>query len=115
MNSLSRKLPPFARVIRVAVVAALVGLLFGFETAVISGTTDWLLGIFHLSDFTLGFTVRSALIGTVIGSWVVGDIESKVSLRSMTIQVSMALPLDGIVPIGLSHPFNPLSFPMSSP
>lgn len=55
-----------------AVVAALGGLLFGFDTAVISGTTDWLKSRFALTDFTLGFTVASALIGTIVGSITVG-------------------------------------------
>jgi sugar porter (SP) family MFS transporter len=58
--------------IRSAIVAALGGLLFGFDTAVISGTTDWLRSAFVLSDFWLGFTVASALIGTIIGSIAVG-------------------------------------------
>jgi sugar porter (SP) family MFS transporter len=49
-------------------VAALGGLLFGFDTAVISGTTDALREKFALSDNLLGFTVASALIGTIIGS-----------------------------------------------
>jgi SP family xylose:H+ symportor-like MFS transporter len=53
-------------------IAALGGLLFGFDTAVISGTTDWLRTQFGLSDFMLGFTVASALIGTIIGSIAVG-------------------------------------------
>jgi SP family xylose:H+ symportor-like MFS transporter len=60
------------RLIGAVVVAALGGLLFGFDTAVISGTTDWLKKIFDLSDFALGFTVASALIGTIIGSIAVG-------------------------------------------
>ena len=57
---------------RSAIVAALGGLLFGFDTAVISGTTDWLKREFLLTDFTLGFTVASALVGTIIGSIAVG-------------------------------------------
>jgi MFS transporter, SP family, xylose:H+ symportor len=51
-----------------ALIAALGGLLFGFDTAVISGTTDALKSIFSLSQNLLGFTVASALIGTIIGS-----------------------------------------------
>jgi len=58
--------------IRSAIVAALGGLLFGFDTAVISGTTEWLKNQFALTDFMLGFTVASALIGTIIGSIAVG-------------------------------------------
>lgn len=49
-------------------VAALGGLLFGFDTAVISGTTDDLRRVFQLDDFQLGFTVASALIGTILGA-----------------------------------------------
>jgi len=55
-----------------SVVAALGGLLFGFDTAVISGTTAWLKTTYSLTDFMLGFTVASALIGTIIGSIAVG-------------------------------------------
>jgi len=55
-----------------AVAVSLGGLLFGFDTAVISGTTDWLQGYFDLSKFTLGFTVASAIIGTIAGSIIVG-------------------------------------------
>jgi MFS transporter, SP family, xylose:H+ symportor len=46
-------------------------LLFGFEVAVISGATDWLRQHFALSDFMLGFTVASGLIGSIVGSIVV--------------------------------------------
>jgi len=50
------------------IIAALGGLLFGFDTAVISGTTDWLTSVYNLSSFALGFTVASALIGTILGA-----------------------------------------------
>jgi sugar porter (SP) family MFS transporter len=55
-----------------ALIAALGGLLFGFDTMVISGTTDALKELFHLTPFWLGFTVASALIGTIIGSVAAG-------------------------------------------
>ena len=54
--------------IRSTVVAALGGLLFGFDTAVIAGTTAQLQEIFRLSDANLGLTVASALVGTILGS-----------------------------------------------
>ncbi len=53
-------------------VSSLGGLLFGFDTAVISGTEKLLQTVFQLSDFGLGFTVASALIGTILGSLAVG-------------------------------------------
>ncbi len=55
-----------------AIVAALGSLLFGFDTAVISGTTDALRHVYGLNDNLLGFTVSSALLGTMVGSLLVG-------------------------------------------
>jgi MFS transporter, SP family, arabinose:H+ symporter len=54
------------------VVAALGGLLFGFDTAVISGTTSTLTQNYHLSPALLGVTVASALWGTVVGAMLAG-------------------------------------------
>jgi MFS transporter, SP family, arabinose:H+ symporter len=54
------------------IVAALGGLLFGFDTAVIAGTTAGLTHAFTLSPYGLGFTVAIALIGTIIGSMTAG-------------------------------------------
>jgi SP family xylose:H+ symportor-like MFS transporter len=57
-----------AYLIRCAIVASLCGLLFGFEIAVISGTTEWLRAHFGLSSFLLGFAVASGLIGAIVGA-----------------------------------------------
>ena len=54
------------------VVSALGSFLFGFDTAVISGTTKFITEYFSLTDTTLGMTVSIALWGTVIGSIVIG-------------------------------------------
>ncbi len=51
-----------------AIVAALGGLLFGFDTAVISGTEKALRKLFELDSSAYSFTVASALIGTILGS-----------------------------------------------
>src|ERR1035441_7700982 len=51
-----------------AIIAALGGLLFGFDTVVISGATSTLSEVYKLSPMLLGFTVASALLGTVLGS-----------------------------------------------
>jgi SP family arabinose:H+ symporter-like MFS transporter len=58
--------------LRSTVVAALGGLLFGFDTVVISGTTHALTTLFNLTDWTLGITVASAVVGTIIGSMSAG-------------------------------------------
>lgn len=57
-----------ATLLRCSLIAALGGLLFGFDTAVISGTTEHLKEVFDLGGFWLGFTVSSALIGTIMGA-----------------------------------------------
>src|SRR6266403_403928 len=54
------------------VVASLGGLLFGFDTAVIAGTTHALTETFRLSPAALGMTVSAALWGTIIGSMLAG-------------------------------------------
>jgi sugar porter (SP) family MFS transporter len=58
--------------LRSTVVAALGSLLFGFDTAVISGTTGALQEEFGLDSFSLGLTVASALIGTILGALLAG-------------------------------------------
>ena len=58
--------------VRIAMIAALGGFLFGFETAVISGAEKTIQHLWTLSSFWQGFTVASSLIGTVLGSMVAG-------------------------------------------
>lgn len=61
-----------AYLIKSTVVAALGGLLFGFDTAVIAGATRALSQAYALSPASLGFTVAAALWGTVLGSMLAG-------------------------------------------
>jgi MFS transporter, SP family, arabinose:H+ symporter len=58
--------------LRSTIVAALGGLLFGFDTAVIAGTTRALTDEYVLTPLALGITVSAALWGTVLGSMVAG-------------------------------------------
>ncbi|AMV38120.1 sugar porter family MFS transporter [Planctomyces sp. SH-PL62] len=53
-------------------VASLGGLLFGFDVAIMSGTTDALTRVFGLTGMTLGFTIASGPLGTVLGSLIAG-------------------------------------------
>jgi sugar porter (SP) family MFS transporter len=61
-----------AYLVKSTVVAALGGLLFGFDTAVISGTTSALTQTYHLAPRLLGVTVSSAIWGTVLGAMLAG-------------------------------------------
>ena len=71
------------------VVAALGGLLFGFDTVVISGAELSLKELYHLTPWTMAITVTSALIGTIIGSITAGipgdAIGRRDSLRFMAV------------------------------
>src|SRR5829696_9880870 len=58
--------------VRISLIAALGGFLFGFETAVISGAEKTIQELWNLSSGWQGFTVASSLIGTVIGSIIAG-------------------------------------------
>jgi MFS transporter, SP family, arabinose:H+ symporter len=62
-------------------VGALGGLLFGFDTAVISGATQQLTDVFHLSPFNQGVTVSIAVIGAVIGAISSGQLGQKIGPR----------------------------------
>jgi sugar porter (SP) family MFS transporter len=61
-----------ATVVLTAAVAALGGLLFGFDTSVISGAMLFLRTDFHLSDEKLEFAVGIALAGALLGSALAG-------------------------------------------
>jgi sugar porter (SP) family MFS transporter len=78
-----------SHVVKSTIVGALGGLLFGFDTAVISGTTHALTLKYQLSPALLGVTVSSALIGTVIAAMTAGIPGQKFgrrdSLRAMAI------------------------------
>ena len=52
--------------------AAIGSLLFGFDTAVISGTIPFITDYFQHSDTMLGWAVSSALIGCIIGALTIG-------------------------------------------
>jgi SP family arabinose:H+ symporter-like MFS transporter len=51
----------------VTAAAALGGLLFGFDTAVISGTVPFIKTYFDLDDIALGWAVSSLLVGCIVG------------------------------------------------
>ncbi len=77
-------------VFRITLVATLGGLLFGYDTAVISGTVGSISKVFvepqHLSETAanslLGFCVASALIGCIIGGLMGGYLSNRFGRRN---------------------------------
>ena len=77
-------------VIFMAVVAAIGGILFGYDTAVISGTTEIVKNQFQLTDLKEGWYVGCALIGSICGVLVAGSLSDYLG-RKLTMLISAAL------------------------
>ena len=78
------------RAVHLAVVAALGGFLFGFDTAVINGAVSAIGEQFGTGPFLLGFAVASALIGCAIGAWYAGRIADRYGrIRVMLIAAAL--------------------------
>src|SRR3954468_721365 len=89
-----------ATVTRVAVIAALGGFLFGYDSAVINGAVTAISSHYHVTGSGLGFTVSSALLGAAVGAVVAGRVADRFGrLRAM--QVAAALFFISAVGAGL--------------
>ena len=86
-----------------SIVAALGGLLFGFDTAVIAGATGALTLQYGLTPTTLGLTVSSALFGTIIGA-LFGGIPGDKYGRRASLRITAVLYL--LSALGCAFAFN---------
>jgi sugar porter (SP) family MFS transporter len=86
-----------ATVILTAVVAALGGLLFGFDTSVISGAMLFLRTDFHLSDVQLEFAVGIALAGALLGSASAGYCTDRWGRRWMLLVTALGFGLFSVL------------------
>ncbi|HEV3197272.1 MAG TPA: sugar porter family MFS transporter [Bryobacteraceae bacterium] len=92
---------------RSSLVAALGGLLFGLDTAVISGATGALTTTFSLTEATLGQTVAAALYGTILGA-MLGGIPGDRYGRRNSLRITAVLYL--ISALGCALAFNWYAF-----
>lgn len=81
---------------RIALIAALGGFLFGFETAVISGAERTIQEFWNLDAFWLGFTVAASLIGTVLGSLIIGTPAQQFGRKKVLIGIALFYVLSAI-------------------
>ena len=85
----------------VASIAALGGLLFGFDTGVISGALLFIRQDFNLNAFTEGFIVSSLLLGAMVGAGVSGALSDRLGRRTI-ILVAAAIFAIGSLGAGLA-------------
>lgn len=79
----NNKTPLF--VIIMAIVAAMGGLLFGFDTGVISGAIPFLQQDFGLTDGTIEFITTAGLIGAIVGALIGGSVTDGLGRRKVLI------------------------------
>ena len=72
-----------------ACTAAMGGLLFGFDIAIITGAGPYLTAQFALTDISLGIAFSSLLFGCVLGSFVAGRFTDQYGRRRMLVWVAL--------------------------
>jgi sugar porter (SP) family MFS transporter len=85
-----RAMRPNLNLMKATLTGALGGLLFGFDTVVISGAIDALVRLYNLSPQGKGWTVAIALIGTVAGALGAGHVGQKIGGRE-TLRITAVL------------------------
>ncbi|MDQ6901385.1 MAG: MFS transporter, partial [Bacteroidota bacterium] len=75
--------------ILISAVAALGGLLFGFDTAVIAGTLSALKSYFTLSDAAIGLVVAAASIGCIPGALFSGSLADRFGRKNMMLTTAV--------------------------
>ncbi|UKJ07957.1 sugar porter family MFS transporter [Solitalea lacus] len=83
-------------------VAALGGLLFGFDTAIISGAIPYIKDYFVMDEYILGWSVSSILVGCAIGAMFAGYFADKYGRRLILIVCALLFAVSGIG-AGISH------------
>lgn len=92
---------PNLNLTKATLTGALGGLLFGFDTVVISGAIDALVRVYHLSPQEKGFTVAIGLVGTVIGALGAGQVGQKFGGRE-TLRITAILYVVSAVGCGVA-------------
>ena len=79
-----------------AFVVALGGFLFGYDTAIISGTIGFVKTQFNLSTIMEGWYVSCALVGTILGVIIAGMVSDKYGRKNMLLVSSLFFALSAI-------------------
>lgn len=92
-------MPPsihYRYIVFLACTAALGGLLFGFDIAIITGAGPYIVRAFALGDLGLGWAFSSLLFGCVLGSFIAGRLTDRYGRRRLLILVAVLFALTSI-------------------
>ena len=92
-------------VVFLACTAAMGGLLFGFDIAIITGAGPFITHAFHLGDLGLGWAFSSLLFGCVIGSAFAGKLADRYGRKRLLIFVALLFASTSVA-AGLAASFN---------
>ncbi|HPY24068.1 MAG TPA: sugar porter family MFS transporter [Mycobacterium sp.] len=88
--------------VRIASVAALGGLLFGYDSAVINGAVASIQGHFGINNAALGFAVASALLGAAAGAMTAGRLADRIG-RISVMKIAAVLFFISAIGAGLAN------------
>ena len=94
-------------VIKVTIVAALGGLLFGYDTAVIAGAIGFLQIKFNLSAAMVGWAASSAIWGCIVGAMFAGYLSDRIGRKKVLILTAV---LFAVSAVGSAIPNNLTQF-----
>ncbi len=83
-------------VLALTFIAALGGLLFGYDTAVISGAIGFLRTHFSLSAAETGWAASSALVGCIIGAGVAGELSDAFGRKKAQMLAAILFTVSGV-------------------
>jgi len=73
---------PNSKLIKATLTGALGGLLYGFDTVVISGIIEPVTRLYNLSSLSMGVTVAASPVGTIVGCFAAGVIGQRIGTRT---------------------------------
>lgn len=83
-------------ILRICAIAALGGILFGYDTAVISGAIGSLTSYFHLSPAETGWAVSCVIVGCVAGSFFAGYLSKRFGRKKSLMLAALLFTISAI-------------------
>lgn len=103
---------PTKYLITITSIASFGGLLFGFDIAVVSGVLPFVQKQFGLTPFEEGWFVSSALIGSIVGVAISGELSDRFGRKKLLVLSSILFFISAIGCTLLPTPFGVIAFRM---